>query len=109
MPWPYTRLVRSVATIGRWSMRRPWRAIGAWLLFVVLAVAAGAATGTQSLENGAVGESARGYALMDRHQAWTPAREYGYLRSGSVTASSPACQGALGGVSLRALPSRGRE
>src|SRR5262245_49299956 len=109
MPWPYTRLVRSVATIGRWSMRRPWRAIGAWLLFVVLAVAAGAATGTQSLENGAVGESARGYALMDHHQAWTPAREYGYLRSDSLTASSPAFKAAVADVSSRMRAGLGSE
>jgi uncharacterized membrane protein YdfJ with MMPL/SSD domain len=30
--------MRSVATIGRWSTRRPWRAIAAWLLFVALAM-----------------------------------------------------------------------
>jgi uncharacterized membrane protein YdfJ with MMPL/SSD domain len=98
-----------VATIGRWSMRRPWRAIGAWLLFVVLAVAAGVATGTQSLENGAVGESARGYALMDRHQAWTPAREYGYLRSDSLTASDPAFKAAIADVSSRMQTGLGSE
>jgi len=80
-------------------MRRPWRAIGAWLLFVALAVVAGAATGTQSLQNGAVGESARGYTLMDRHQAWTPAREYGYVRSDALRASDPAFKAAVSGVS----------
>ena len=30
--------MRSVATIGRWSTRRPWRAIDARLLFVALAM-----------------------------------------------------------------------
>jgi uncharacterized membrane protein YdfJ with MMPL/SSD domain len=90
-----------VATIGRWSMQRPWRAIAAWLLFVVLALGAGAATGTESLENGAVGESARGYALMDEHQAWTPAREYGYLHSDSLRASDPAFKSAISAVETR--------
>ena len=71
----YTRSMRSVATVGRWSIRHPWLAIVAWLAFVALAILSLAATGTQSLENGSVGESARGYALMDQHQAWPPARE----------------------------------
>ena len=60
--------MRSVATIGRWSTRRPWRAIAAWLAFVALAVVLGIAAGTKQLENGAVGESARGYSLMDAHR-----------------------------------------
>jgi hypothetical protein len=60
-------------------MRRPWRAIALWLSFVVVAVAFAVITGTKSLQNGAVGESARGYALMDRGQAWPPTREYAYV------------------------------
>ena len=82
-------------------MRRPWRAIGAWAAFVVVAVASGVLTGTQSLENGAVGESARGYSLMDRHQAWPPGREYAYVHSGRLTASSPAFRSALADVTSR--------
>jgi RND superfamily putative drug exporter len=87
--------VKSVAAVGRWSTRRPWRAIAAWLAFVVVAVAAGVATGTESLQNGAVGESARGYALMDKHQAWTPDREYGYVHSDTLRAENDAFQGAV--------------
>ena len=68
-------------------MRRPWRAIGAWLLFVVIALALGIAAGTKQLQNGAVGESARGYALMDEHGAWPPTREYGYVHSAQLTAA----------------------
>src|SRR5215470_8328700 len=82
-------------------MRRPWRAIGAWVGFVILAVVVGAVGGTQSLENGAVGESARGYSLMDRHQAWPPSREYAYLHSDSLTATSPAFRSAVADVSSR--------
>jgi uncharacterized membrane protein YdfJ with MMPL/SSD domain len=78
--------MRSIATVGRWSIRHPWSAIAAWLAFVLVAVAAAIATGTESLENGAVGESARGYAMIDQHQAYTPAREYGYLHSDTLRA-----------------------
>ena len=55
-------------------MRRPWRAIVLWLAFVAAAGAFGFATGIKSLQNGAVGESARGYELIDEHQAYGPAR-----------------------------------
>ena len=59
----------SPAHLGRWSIGHPRLAIVLWLAFVLIAVAAGAATGSKSLQNGALGESARGYALLDRHQA----------------------------------------
>jgi RND superfamily putative drug exporter len=83
--------MRSVATVGRWSIRHPWRAIIVWLLFVVLALAALAATGTESLQNGAVGESARGYTLMDQHPgSWPPEHEYGYVHSDTLVAEDEA-------------------
>src|SRR5439155_13279410 len=46
---------------GRWSAERPWRAIGLWLAFVLVAVIAGGAVGTMKLHDGdqTVGESAR--------------------------------------------------
>jgi uncharacterized membrane protein YdfJ with MMPL/SSD domain len=50
--------MRAVAALGRWSSGHPWLAIAAWIGFVVIALAAGAATGTRSLVNGSVGESA---------------------------------------------------
>src|SRR3954451_16823191 len=78
--------MRSVATVGRWSMRHPWWAIGGWLAFVVVAVGAMVATGTEALRGGAVGESGRGYALMDETRSWTPAREYGYVHSDELRA-----------------------
>ena len=82
-------------------MRRPWRAIGAWILFVVIALALGIATGTKQLENGAVGESARGYALMDEHGAWPPAREYGYIHSEQLTAAEGPFRAAVADVRRR--------
>jgi uncharacterized membrane protein YdfJ with MMPL/SSD domain len=82
-------------------MRRPWRAIAVWLAFVVLALAAGAATGTEELQNGAVGESARGYDLIEQHGAWTAAREYGYLHSDSLTAGEQPFRAAVNDVAER--------
>lgn len=76
-------------------MRRPWRAIAAWLGFVAVAIALGAVAGTKELENGAVGESARGYSLMDEHGAWPPAREYGYLHSDRYTVGDPPFRAAI--------------
>jgi uncharacterized membrane protein YdfJ with MMPL/SSD domain len=93
--------MRSVGTVGRWSIRHPWLAIVAWLAFVVLAVGSLAATGSESLNNGAVGESERGYSLMDEHQAWPPAREYGYLHSATLTVDSAAFRSAIAAVRER--------
>ncbi len=91
----------SPPAIGRWSTRRPVLAIAAWLTFVVVAVLALAITGSKPLENGAVGQSARGYALMDAHGLGLPAEEYAYLRSDTLTAGDPAFQTATGQVAAR--------
>ncbi|MFL6016023.1 MAG: MMPL family transporter [Gaiellaceae bacterium] len=99
--------MRSVASIGRWSARRPWRAIAVWLAFVVVAAAVGIASGIKSLDNGAVGESARGYDLMAEHQAWPAAREYGYLHSETLTTTAPAFRAAIADVKTRMSRSLG--
>jgi putative drug exporter of the RND superfamily len=91
----------SPAAIGRWSTRRPALAIAAWLMFVVAAVLALSLTGSKPLANGAVGESARGYALMDAHQLSVPQREYAYLHSSTLTATDPAFRAAISQVSAR--------
>jgi uncharacterized membrane protein YdfJ with MMPL/SSD domain len=82
-------------------MRHPWWAIAVWLGFVASAVAAGILAGTESLQNGAVGESARGYALMDEHQAYTPAREYGYIHSETLSTRDPQFRAAIEDVAGR--------
>jgi uncharacterized membrane protein YdfJ with MMPL/SSD domain len=97
----YTRRIRSVATIGRWSARHPWRAIAGWLAFVVIAVAAMVATGTQSLQNGAVGESARGYDLLDANNVWPAPREIAYLHSATIGATDPTFRAAIEDVANR--------
>jgi uncharacterized membrane protein YdfJ with MMPL/SSD domain len=68
-------------SIGRWSIHHPRKAIAAWIVFVVAAVGLGAISGTKTLDNGAVGESARGYAIMDENQLWKPPRELAYLHA----------------------------
>ena len=88
----------SPAAIGRWSTRRPVLAIAAWMSFVIAAVIALSLTGSKPLDNGAVGESARGYALMDTHRLGLPPDEYVYLHSDSLTAGSPAFRTAIDAV-----------
>src|SRR5262249_31575055 len=93
-------LVKSVAAMGRWSARRPWRAIVLWLAFAVLCLAAAVATGTESLRNGAVGESARADATLDAHPgARPPVREYAYLHSDTLRAGDPRFRDAAGAAS----------
>jgi uncharacterized membrane protein YdfJ with MMPL/SSD domain len=54
-----------------------------------VAVGALSVTGTKQLQNGAVGESARGYALMDRHMLGFAPREIAYLHSDSIATTAP--------------------
>jgi uncharacterized membrane protein YdfJ with MMPL/SSD domain len=97
----------SPAAIGRWSTQRPALAITAWLTFVVAAVLALSLTGSKPLENGAVGESARGYALMDANGLGLPSVEYAYLSSASVTATAPAFRTATAEVAARMTAATG--
>ena len=85
----------SPTAIGRWSTRRPVLAIAAWLTFVAVAVLALSLTGSKPLENGAVGESARGYSLMDSHRLALPQHEYAYLHSRTLTAADPTFRAAI--------------
>jgi RND superfamily putative drug exporter len=71
-------------SIGRWSIKHPWVAVAAWLAFVAACIALGAISGTKTLDNGAVGESARGYAIMDKYQLWGPAHELAYIHAQST-------------------------
>jgi RND superfamily putative drug exporter len=105
-PTAYTRRTRSVAAIGRWSTRHPWRAISAWLAFVLVAVGALIATGTKSLENGAVGESGRGYAMLDENRLWPPPREVAYLHSDTLRTTHAAFRAAIRDV-VRRIPTGG--
>jgi uncharacterized membrane protein YdfJ with MMPL/SSD domain len=87
--------MRPVTAIGRWSTRRPWLAICCWLGFVALAIGSLVATGTETLDNGALGESAHGYALLDRNGLWPAPVELAYLHSTTLRVQDPAFRGAI--------------
>ena len=93
--------MRAVSTIGRWSARHSWLAIVVWVAFVSLALAGLAVTGTKSLSNGSVGESARGYDLMNAHGVWPPSVEYGYVHSATLRANDRAFRSAVTDVEAR--------
>ena len=93
--------MRPVTAVGRWSTRRPWVAIGCWLAFVLLAAGLLAATGTKTLNNGAVGESARGYRMLDANGLWPPARELAYLHSPTLRVQDPPFRAAIRDVVSR--------
>src|SRR5215470_3552367 len=104
----------SPGRIGRWSARHPWRALMIWFVFVASCVAIGAAAGTSTLSDGAVGESARGNALMNQYGQgglWGPPREYAYLHSSALVSSDPGFAAAVRDVaqSIRALGLRASE
>jgi RND superfamily putative drug exporter len=50
------------ARAGRWSARHPWKAILAWLAFVIAAVMIGGAIGTQTLSDEEYGVGESGHA-----------------------------------------------
>ena len=89
----------SPTSIGRWSTRRPWLAIALWLVFVVAAAAALTLTGSKQLQNGAVGQSARGNTLMNAHQLAAPPEEYVYLHSNSLDTTSSVFRAAVRTIS----------
>jgi len=70
--------------IGRSSINHPRLALAAWLAFVGACLALGAISGTKTLDNGAVGESARGYAIMNEHELWGLPHELAYLHARSA-------------------------
>jgi RND superfamily putative drug exporter len=72
-----------------------------WFAFVAGCVAIGAATGTTTLSNGAVGESARGYAVISQYGQfglWGPPYEYVYFHSSAQVSSDPGFAAAVGQV-----------
>jgi len=81
---PSMRTRLSPTSIGRWSARRPWLAISSWLVFVVLAVAALSLTGSNQLQSGAVGESARAERMLTLHQTQPSQNEFAYLHSDTL-------------------------
>jgi RND superfamily putative drug exporter len=88
-----------LAAIGGWSSRHPWLALAIWLTFVAGAVGALSVTGSKQLQNGAVGESARGYTLLDNHHIDLAQHGYAYLHSDRQQTTDPAFRAAIARVS----------
>jgi RND superfamily putative drug exporter len=63
--------------IARWSAEHPWRAIGAWILFVAICVGAGAAAGTKqaNFDDNPTGELATYRSIVDEAGFTRPATE----------------------------------
>ena len=61
---------------ARWSAPHPWRAILAWLVFVLVAVGLAVAVPTQDTEDSdyRLGESGRADAMVARGRDWTRPR-----------------------------------
>jgi len=70
---------------ARWSATHPWRAIGAWLVFVVIAVGLAATVPTNEVEDAdyRVGDSGRAEALVERAGLDEPPAENVLLRARS--------------------------
>jgi RND superfamily putative drug exporter len=83
------------AGVGRWSARRPWLAIGAWLVFVVLAVAVLTLTGSNQLQSGATGESARAEGLLEQHRLSPSQSVFVYLHSEVLRVGDPRFRAAV--------------
>jgi len=63
--------------IARWSAEHPWRAIGAWILFVAICVGAGAAAGTKQadFDDNPSGELATYRSIVDEAGLDRPSTE----------------------------------
>jgi RND superfamily putative drug exporter len=70
---------------ARWSATHPWRAIGAWLAFVVIAVGLAATVSTNEVQDSdhRVGESGRAEAAVERAGLDEPPSENVLVRSRS--------------------------
>ena len=90
-----------VVGIGDWSIRHPWPSIACWLGFVAVAVAAGVVTGSKDLQTGAVGESARGYTMLEQFKIRPAQFDYGYLHSDRLHAGDPAFTAAIADAKTR--------
>ena len=89
--------------LGSWSAEHPWRAIGIWLLLIVVAVFAGKAVGTSKLSMSAGGNGQSGQASAVVNHAFPQhATEQVLLQSKNLTTSSPAFASAVADVVKRA-------
>src|SRR5262245_5209602 len=100
---------RSVTVrVARWSATHPWRAIGLWLLLVVVAVGAVSVIPTQKMSDSDewIGESGRASQLIAEANLAEPPSETVLITARSGKLDRPAATTTVGEVSLamKALP-----
>ena len=81
-----------------WSAHHPWRALGAWFAFVVACLAIGLTTGERSLENGAPGESKRGYEIANHYHLFGDATEEVLVQGTGLNTAGRRVLSAVAGV-----------
>lgn len=88
------------ARAARWSATHPWRAIGAWLLLVVVAVGLAATVPTKEVAESdyRVGDSGRAEALLDEAGLDHPPTENVLLTARSGTLDATEAQAAAGEI-----------
>ncbi|WP_345609275.1 MMPL family transporter [Streptomyces sanyensis] len=89
------------ARAGGWSARHRWAAVGIWVLFVVVSVLAGGATGTEELGNGQLrGETTRAEQIVDEAGIVEPAGENVLVQAedGALTSQDAAFRSAVDAV-----------
>ncbi|HEX6789299.1 MAG TPA: MMPL family transporter [Gaiellaceae bacterium] len=96
------------ARAGRWSAAHWKTATAAWIVFVVVAIFAGALAGKVSLTDAeqGTGETARAQTILDKAGFKTPANESVLVKSGTLKASAPAFESTVADVmaGLRTMP-----
>jgi RND superfamily putative drug exporter len=94
-----TRETNLTGRVGRWSAQHPWRAVGIWLAFVVVALVAGGAAGSVKLTDAqsGVGEAGRAQRVIDQSFE-IHAAEQVLLQSRTLRATDPAFAAAIQAV-----------
>jgi RND superfamily putative drug exporter len=97
---PLEHSTNVAARMGRWSARHHKSAILGWLVFVIAAVAVGAALGTKNLDPDTLGagESKRAQEIIERGGFVDSADEVVLVASESHTANHPAFRAVLADV-----------
>ena len=93
--------------VARWSAEHPWRAIGAWLLFVAICIGAGQVAGTKQadFDDNPTGELATYQSIVDEAGFTRPATENvlisardGELDTAQATAAANAVRTEMSGL-----------
>lgn len=106
-----TRVRGIAARAGGWSARHRWAAVGIWMLFVVLAMAAGSAAGRVDVKESdqLQGETHTAARIIDEAGIQQPAGETVLIQAedGRTTATDPQFRAAVAQV-VRAVADTGR-